>query len=112
MSYSKYEATNFNADIENTDDFESFKYKAKLLGNTDAHPASTNSNGILKNATTSVPLKYLSNFWRSREMPLISVNNDANNIIFTIKDTKMFVPVVTLSARENRKLPKLFRKGF
>ena len=31
--YSKDEATNFN-NIENTDDFKSFKYKAKLLGNT------------------------------------------------------------------------------
>ena len=29
--YSKDEAINFNADIENTDDFKSFKYKAKLL---------------------------------------------------------------------------------
>ena len=45
-------------------------------------------------------------------MPLINVNNDANNIIFTIKDTKIFVPVVTSSARENQKLPKLFRKIF
>ena len=48
MFYFKYEGTNFNADIEGTDDFESFKYKTKLLGNTDAHPASTNANGILK----------------------------------------------------------------
>ena len=28
-------------------------------------------NGILENATTAVPLKYLCNFWRSLEMPLI-----------------------------------------
>ena len=33
--YSEDEATNFNANIENTDDFKSFKYKAKLLGNTE-----------------------------------------------------------------------------
>ena len=56
--YSKDEATNFNNNIENTDDFESFKYKAKLLGDTAADEA----NGILKNATIAVPLKYLSNF--------------------------------------------------
>ena len=31
MVLSKDGATNFNADIENTDDFKSFKYKAKLL---------------------------------------------------------------------------------
>ena len=29
--YSKDEATNFNADIDNTDDFKSFKYKAKSI---------------------------------------------------------------------------------
>ena len=40
-------------------------------------------------------------------------NNDyANNIIFTIKDTKLYVPVVTLSARGNQKLSKLLSKGF
>ena len=33
-SYSNDKATNFNNDIENTHDFKSFKYKAKLLGNT------------------------------------------------------------------------------
>ena len=45
--FSKDEATNFNADIENTDDFKSFKYKAKLIENTVADITS----GILKNAT-------------------------------------------------------------
>ena len=39
-------------------------------------------------------------------------NNDANNIIFTTKKTKLYVPVVTLSARENKKLSKIFSKGF
>ena len=34
--YSKDEATNFNADITNNNNFKSFKYKAKLLGNTEA----------------------------------------------------------------------------
>ena len=42
----------------------------------------------------------------------INVNNNANNIIFTIKDTKLYVPVVTLSARNNQKLSKLLSKGF
>ena len=32
--YSKDEVTNFNADIANDDNFKSFKYKAKILGNT------------------------------------------------------------------------------
>ena len=42
----------------------------------------------------------------------VNDNNSANNIIFTIKDTKLYVPVVTLSAKENQKLSKLFNKGF
>ena len=43
-----------------------------------------------------------------------TVNDDVyvNNIIFTINDTKLFLPVVTLSARDNQKLSKLLRKGF
>ena len=39
-------------------------------------------------------------------------NNNANNVIFIIKDTKLYVPIVTLSARENKKLSKLVSKGF
>ena len=63
--YWKDEATNLNADIANTNNFQSFEYKAKLLGNTDADE----NNGILKNATIAVLLKYFSNFWSSLEMP-------------------------------------------
>ena len=81
-----------------------------------------------------MPLKYLSNLWTSREISSINCkvelkltcakycvltadganNNDAtsNNIIFTIKDTKLYAPVVTLYARRNQKLPKLHSKGF
>ena len=59
---SKDEATRFNADIahNNNNNFKCFKYKAKLLGNTEADGV----NAILKNAAIAVPLKYLSNFWR------------------------------------------------
>ena len=81
-----------------------------------------------------MPLKYLSNFWRSLEIRLINCkvelnlkwtwycvftatgadNNDANSndIIFTIKDTKLYIPVVHFSARDNQKLSKLLSKGF
>ena len=40
-------------------------------------------------------------------------NPDINrkNIIFIIKDTKLYVPVVALSAKDNRKLSKLLIKG-
>ena len=39
-------------------------------------------------------------------------NNDGNHFIFTIKDKKLYVSVVTLSAKANRNLPKLLSKGF
>ena len=39
-------------------------------------------------------------------------NNNANNFIFIIKDTKLYVAIVTLSARENKKLSKLVSRGF
>ena len=45
--HSKDEATNFNADITNTDNFKSFKFKAKLLGNTVAQQNSNQANEIL-----------------------------------------------------------------
>ena len=39
-------------------------------------------------------------------------NGNPNRIIFTIKDTKLYVPVITLSPKHNQKLSKLFSKGF
>ena len=47
------------------DDSTSFEYKSSLLGK----PA---ASGVLENAEIVVPLKYLSNFFRSLEMPLIN----------------------------------------
>ena len=114
----------------NTNYFKSFQYKPKLLENTVAD----GNNLILKNATITVPLKYLSNFWQSFEMSLINCkvifklrwmklcvlasgvveHNNANSskTIFTIKCIKLFVPVVTLSAKDNKKLLKILRTGF
>ena len=41
-------------------------------------------------------------------------NNDAisNDIIFTIKDTKLYIPIINLWAKDNQKLSKFLRKGF
>ena len=39
-------------------------------------------------------------------------NADSNNIIFTIKDTKLYVPFVTLSPRDDQKFLKLLIKVF
>ena len=135
--YSKDEANNFNNNIASTNNFKFFKYKTKLLGNTVAQLASNAVNGILRNATVVVTLKYLSNFWRSIKILLSTckvelkckwikycvfsaggkendINEDANanNIIFTIKYTKFHVLVVTLSARDNQNLSELLRKVF
>ena len=131
--YSKDEAIDFNADIFNDNNFKSFKYKAKSLGNTVAQAADA-TNGILKNAKIAVPLKCLNNFWKPLEMPLINckvklklkwsnycvlsaagndnVDGNNDNIVFTIKDTKLYVSVVTLLARDNQKLSKNLSKGF
>ena len=128
--YSKGERTNFNADIANNNNFKYFEYKAKLLGNIEADGA----NGILRNATIAVPSKYLSNFWKSLKMLFINFkielelkwtkycallpaagvyNVNANsNITFTMKDTKLYVPIVTLTAIDNQKLSELLSKGF
>ena len=68
-----------------------------------------------------VPLKYLSNFWRTLQMPLInceielildwSVNclviyTDVDNQVptFTITEINLYVPVVSLSTQGNAKL--------
>ena len=39
-------------------------------------------------------------------------NANSNNIIFTIKETKLYVPVVILSAKDNQKSSRLFSKVF
>ena len=74
-----------------------------------------------KNVEVMVPLKYLSYFWRSLEMPLIdcevdfiftwstncvivSTNVANENATFEITDTKLYIPVVTLSTQDNAKL--------
>ena len=44
------------------------KNNAKLSGDTEAD----GNGGVLKNATIAVPLKYLSDFLRSVEMPQIN----------------------------------------
>ena len=76
-----------------------------------------------------VPLKYLSNFWRTLEMPLINckveliLNWPANYVIiytnianqvstFTIAESNLYIPVVTLSTQDNAKLLPQLKSGF
>ena len=115
------------------DNSTSFKYKASLLGK--AAYADVN-NRSLKNTKIVVPLKYLSNFFRSLEMPLINCKthlelNWNNNCVmfgadtyaggdnvnyketkFPITSTKLYVPVVTLSTKDNANLTKQLNERF
>ena len=93
---------------------ESFKFKSKFLDNT--------NNAGITNAKIAAPLKYLSNSWRTLEMPLINcgVNHILTCVIFegdrvitfAITDTKLCVPVVTLSVQDNPKLLPQLKSGF
>ena len=100
-------------------DSESFKSKIKITEKTP-------NNGNEKDVEIMVPLKYLSNFWRTLEMPLI--NCEVNLILtwsstcvftnsngagtFKISDAKHYVPVVTLSTEENAKLLQQLKSDF
>ena len=103
----------------NLADSESFKSKVEITGNT-------SSNGNTKDVEIIVPLKYLSNFWRTLEMSLINcevnliltwsstcvITNSKGAGKFAITDTKLYVPVVTLSTKDNAKLLQQLKVGF
>ena len=99
----------------------SFKYKISLLGDRNV------VGGIVRlNVKIVVPLKYLSNFFRSLEMPLINckiklnltwkkecvLSTDIGDALFIINDTKMYVPVVTLLKEDNKDFMEQENKGF
>ena len=116
-------------------DSKSFKYKASVTGNTcniGVGEAGYDADKVGKNETKVViPLKHLSNFWRSLNIPLINCEVEliltwsknwvladittkdtggTNPAIvvplgleFQIRDTKLFVPVVTLSKKNDTK---------
>ena len=103
------------------DNLSSLKYKISLLGNPVV------ANNIAKiNVKVVVSLKYLSNFCRSLEMPLINckiklnltwkkecvLSPDDGNAVFIINDTKMYIPVVTLSKEDNKDFTEQQNKGF
>ena len=103
----------------NLADYESFKSKIKITGKTP-------DDGNEKDVEIMVPIKYLSNFWRTLEMPLINceihlmltwsstcvITNSTGAGSFAITDTKLYVPVVTLSTQDNEKLLKQLQSGF
>ena len=114
-------ANNADLTINNS---QSFKYKAALLGKT--ANAVNNTNSSVKDAKIVVPLKYLSNFWRSLEMPLINckvrlelnwiedciLSSAGNSAKFEITDAKLHIPIVTLSTKASVNLTKQLSKEF
>ena len=104
---------------DNLADSELFKSKIKITGKTP-------NNGNEKDVEIMVPLKYLSNFWRTFEMPLINcevsliltwsstcvITNSTGAGAFKIIDTKLYVPIVTLSTQDNAKLLQQLKSGF
>ena len=104
------------------DDTDSFNFKAKIT-------SQTNDDREINGIEIMVPLKYLSNFSRTLEMPLINceielilnwtrnsviISTDVANQIptFTITETAFHVPVVTLSTQDNAKLLPQLKNGF
>ena len=113
---------------------ESVKYKTIIVGKM------PEDNDSLANAKLVFPLKYLSNFWRSSNIPLINceleliltwskkcvladmTEEDAEGdnpaivtptkLKFEITDTKLYIPVVTLSKENDTKLLEQLKLGF
>ena len=102
-------AVNNNGNIVNFNEAnatDSFSFKTRITGQI-------NDDGEINGVEIMVPLKYLSSFWRTIEMPLINCEiepildwsancviintNNANQVpTFTITETTIYVPVVTL----------------
>ena len=95
--YKRDESPEDNAVADLTaDNSDSFKYKIKLSGNVTE--VAGDAAGVRRlNVKVVVPLKYLSNFFRSLEMPLNNckiklkcvLSTDAGDAVFIINDTKM-----------------------
>ena len=116
------------ADFDGANATDSFNFKTKITGQTAANNNDGNIAGRV-DVEIMVPLKYLSNFWRILEMPLINceieriltwsrnsviISTDVANQIptFTITETAFHVPVVTLSTQDNAKLLPQLKNGF
>ena len=100
---------------------DSFNFKVKMVGQTGDDGA--------KNVEIMIPLKYVSNFWRTLQITLnnckiyliltwstncVIVSTDAGNqnATFEISDTKLYVLVVTFSTQDNSKLLQQLQSGF
>ena len=120
-------------------DSKSFDYKTSITGLLEGISRT-------KDVEIVVPLKYLSNFWRTLNMSLINCEinliltwaencvltnkatrdtvpaqggnptlaavNNATNVTFKIKDTKLHVPVVTLSTKDDNNFVEKLKSAF
>ena len=148
-NYYRDELTNDNNNnfaSRNVVNSNAFKYKNKIIGNTYDNAANADGYDANKEATQTIelaiPLKYLGNFWRALNMPLISCevslelkwnktcvitsleqraideNNPPNRdgaptgSTLTINDCKLYIPVVTLSKDDEIKLLTNLKSGF
>ena len=118
---------------------ETFKYKNKIIGNTYNATAGDDILGT-KKIEIAIPLKYLGNFWRALNIPLIScevflelkwnksciitsleqsqvdagppvVNGTTTGATLAINDCKLYIPVVTLSKDDEIKLLTNLKSG-
>ena len=107
---------------------DSFNFKTKITGQT----ADKNNDGNIAgrvDVEIMVSLKYLRNFWRTLEMPVINCEVELildwsahciiiytdivnQNPTFTITETNLYVPEVTLSTQDNAKLLPKLKNGF
>ena len=108
-----------DAPYDNITQSESFKSKIKVTGKT---PAASNK----KDVEIIAALKYLSNIWRTLEIPL--TNCEVNRILrwppacvissatgetkFKITDTKLYILVETLSIKDKENLLQQLKSGF
>ena len=122
---------------------KSFKYKTGITGST--YNVAATAEGCKIKVEIVVPLKYLCNFWRTLDIPLINCevslalswsencvitslekrlvtaaqgdnpavyDDSLTGATFKITDTKLCVPVVTLSAENDNKLLEQLKTGF
>ena len=107
------------------DNFQSFKYKAALVGKTANH---NNGKSFVEDTKIVVPLNYLSNFWRSLEIKFkfirskfdLELNWIEDCILSSarncakceIADAKLHVLIVTLSSKDSANLARQLNEGF
>ena len=137
---------NDNFNNRNVVNSEAFKYKNKITGNTYNVDAAVQGYDVNKNGTQkielAIPLKYLGNFWRALNTPLISCevslelkwnknclitsleerqvdagppvvrDNAPTGATLAINDCKLYKPVVTLSKDNEIKLLTNLKSGF